>query len=232
MHKKFKLLFIGFLISFGAYSQHDSQAQTILFTAYKKYKTYQNIKINFVSITENKSTGLNQNLEGIAYVKGLHHVIELPDREIISDGHTIWTYMKASQQLFISNYDPSDGKITPDEIFREDFLSKGLRYTYIDQDSEESQGGLMPAVRAEDVIEFSPTQPNRNYLNFRLFIDRETHLINHWKVFMKNGSTIDYQLNITPDVEISHNFFKYTPHRFSGVKEVIDLRKPGTVSQN
>ena len=227
MTKKILLLsLVCLLISDLSFSQNDPKAQSILFGAYQKYKTYQNIKINFTTITEHKSRGVYQTQTGVAYVKGMNHVIELNDRDIISDGRTIWTHMKNAKKVFISNYNPNDGKITPDEVFREDFLSRGLTYTYIEQDEQESPGSMLPTVRSEDIIEFLPRESKRNYLKFRLFIDRSTHLVNHWKVFMKNGSTIDYQMNITPNNQIPDSFFKYSAHRFPASAQVVDLRKP------
>ena len=220
------ILLICLLGNSWIFAQNDPKAQSILFGAYQKYKTYQNIKINFTTVTENKSRGLYKTQTGVAYVKDMNHVIELKDREIISDGRTIWTFVKSSKKVFISNYDPNDGKITPDEIFREDFLRRGLTYTYIESDNQESPGGMLPTIRSEDIIEFSPKQSDRNYLKFRLFIDRESHLINHWKVFLKNGSTIDYQMNITPNNQIPDSFFNYSAHRFPASSEVVDLRRP------
>ncbi|MEO1653678.1 MAG: hypothetical protein AAFU64_09045, partial [Bacteroidota bacterium] len=141
----------------------DAKAQNILISAYQNYRNYENIKIQFVSTTDNPSRNLHQSFKGVAYVKGLNHVIQLEDKEIISDGKTIWTYQKNSHKLFISNYNPQDHKITPDEVFREDFLRQGLVYKYLNKESG-SGGAPAPAIRPEHVIEFIPKRNDRNYL--------------------------------------------------------------------
>lgn len=219
-------LFMILLPSFftTALKAQDSKAQGILISAYQNYRSYENIKIQFVSTTDNPSRNFHQSFEGVAFVKGLNHVIQLEDKEIISDGKTIWTYQKNSKKLFISNYNPEDHRITPDEVFREDFLRQGLVYKYINK--ETPQGGApAPAIRPEHIIEFIPKRNDRNYLKFRLYIDETSKLLNHWKVFLKNGSTTDYQMRISPNQELKDSFFKYYSGRYPSGTQIVDLRR-------
>ena len=77
-----------------AYSQTDVKAQTILFAGYQKYKTFQNIKIDFTYKSENVEMNLDQQYTGSGHIQGLRQRINYPDFEVLTDGTNIWPYYK------------------------------------------------------------------------------------------------------------------------------------------
>ncbi len=220
-------LLLSFLFAFPSLlsAQDEAQAKMILYDALQRYKNYRNIKIDFTVLEDNPSRNLHRTRKGTAYIQGSQHVLQINSREITSDGRTIWTYAEKTQKIYISDYDPNDGKITPDEVFREDFLKKDLYYRYIKNPSDDRSTAPEPSRRSEEVIELIPKGPDKNYLKFRVYVDTHTKLLNHWKVYMKNGSTIDYQINMQPNVALNPSFFRYSRGKYPSQAQVVDLRR-------
>jgi outer membrane lipoprotein-sorting protein len=213
----------GFYTSLIA--QNDPQAEAILFTAYQKYKTYQNVKIDFTCTNENKERGLKQTYTGSGHIQGIKYRIQYPDREMITDGANIWTYYKAAKQVHINTYNNKDGLLTPDEVFREDFLTSGLVYKYIGDNSKELGEDLTANQNIVDIIGFQPKDNKRQYIKFRVHIDRKSKLMNAWEVFLKNGGTIFYRVKITPNTKIPANHFILDEKTLPKDTKVTDFRK-------
>jgi outer membrane lipoprotein-sorting protein len=206
-------------------AQNDPQAEAILFTAYQKYKTYQNVKIEFTCTNENKERGLKTTYSGSGHVQGVKHRIQYPEREVITDGNNIWTYYKNSKQVVITTYNNKDGLLTPDEVFREDFLTSGLVYRYVGDNSKQLSEDLTSNQNIVDIIEVLPKDSKRQYIRFNIYIDRKTKLMSAWEVFFKNGGSVLYRVKITPNTNIPANHFVFDKLQFPKDVKVNDLRK-------
>lgn len=219
----FKLLLIFTLFAQNIFAQTDQKAQLILLESYANYRTYNNVKLNFTVINEHKERNLYQSHDGTAYVSGKKHVVELPDQQVITDGTNVWTYNKTSKQILITKYNPNDGMITPDEIFREDFLTSGLIYKYLETKTQSND--LTTNKNAIDQIEFTPKDKKRKYTKFIISIDQKTKLMTNWKVFLNNGGTVTYKMKITPNVNVASNFFTFDKAKYPKDVQVSDFRK-------
>ncbi len=222
MKYTFFTLFFAFTCSLPAHCQTDAKAQTILFGAYQKYKTYQNIKIDFVYKSENAEYKLDQQYTATGCVQGLRHKITYPDREVLTDGKSIWTYHKNRKTVIISTYDPKDGLLTPDEVFREDFLSSGLMYKYVGENKDAVKAGTE---KPADIIEFAPKEHSRQYMKFRIWINKETSLMDSWRIWLRNGTYTTYTVTITPDVKLEPKFFDFDTSKLPKDVKIVDSRK-------
>lgn len=222
MRKYILFLIVSALAYAPAYSQTDVKAQTILFTGYQKYKIFQNIKIDFTYKSENKDLNLDQQSTGTGYIQSLRQRITYPDFEVLTDGTNIWTYYKKQKNVAITTYNPNDGMLTPDEIFREDFLHSGLTYKYIAENTDEVKAGT---AKPADIIEFVPKDGKRTYMKFRIWINKETNLMDKWVIWLKNGTVTTYTVKITPDVKLEPKFFDFDTSKLPKDVKVIDKRK-------
>ncbi len=222
MKKTHFFIFIFLLLACPrAYSQTDVKAQTILFGGYQKYKTFKNVKIDFAYKSENKEMNLDQQYTGSGYIQGLRQRISYPDFEVLTDGTNIWTHYKKNKNVSITTYNPNDGMLTPEEIFREDFLHSGLTYKYISDNANEAPA----AGKQADIIEFIPKEGKRNYQKFRIWINKETSLMDKWVIWLKNGTVTSYTVSITPDVKLEPKFFDFDTSKLPKDTKVIDRRK-------
>jgi outer membrane lipoprotein-sorting protein len=221
--KLLSFIAIYFLFLNIAKSQNDLKAQTILFEAYQKYKTYKNVRISFSTKIENLETKKTTNYEGKGYIEGVKYFIEYPEETILSDGKSIWSYPKSKKVVKIIEYNPNDGMLTPDEIFREDFIKSGLVYKYVKEEKDNTD--LTGKAKKLDVIDFFPKENNRKYVSFRVWIDQNTKLITSWHVIMKNLSTLTYQIRLVPNDKIVGNPFVFDKTNFPKDVKIIDLRK-------
>lgn len=215
------LLFFCTILPFTLWAQDNLKAQMVLFDAYKKYKAYKNVQIDFISTTDHKAQ--HSELNGTGYVQGLHYVIDYPDRKVISDGKSIWTYMPVQNKVFIRTYDPDDSALTPDKIFREDFMTRGLLYKYIENNPEDID--ITTDAEPADIVELIPKDRRKDYFKFRIYIDRSTQLMNKWVVFMKSGGKVTYNLKITPNVTIEPGIFTFDATQYGNSLKVVDFRK-------
>lgn len=222
MNRLCSALFALILACAPAYSQTDTKAQTILFTGYQKYKTFQNVKIDFVYKSENAAYNLDQQSTGTGFIQGLRQRLIYPEFEVLTDGTSIWTYYKKNKNVTITTYNPNDGMLTPDEIFREDFLRSGLSYMYVAENTDEVKAGTdKPA----HIIEFTPKDGKRNYVKFRIWLNKETNLMDKWVIWLKNGTVTSYVVKITPDVKLEPKFFDFDTSKLPKDVKIIDKRK-------
>jgi len=223
MRYTFLSLLLLLSCSLPAYSQNDDlKAQAILFGAYKKYKTYQNVKIDFTYKSENAEYKLDQQYTATGYVQGVRHKISYTDHDVLTDGVSIWTYYKQRKSITITKYDPKDGMLTPDEIFREDFLQSGLVYKYVGDNKDAVKAGTE---KPADIIEFAPKGRERTYMKFRIWINKDTNLMDSWRIWLRNGTFTTYNVKITPDVVLEPKFFDFDTSKLPKDVKIIDTRK-------
>jgi outer membrane lipoprotein-sorting protein len=221
--KKTLFCFVWWAVScLPTYAQNDIKAQTILFTGYQKYKTFQNIKMDFAHKSVNEALKLDQQYTGTGYVQGNKHRIMYAEYEVLTDGTNIWTYYKQRKNVNITLYDPKDGMLTPEEIFREDFLQSGLTYKYIGENTDEVKAG---SAKPADIIEFFPKDGKRTYTKFRIWINKETNLMDKWVTWLRNGTVTTYTITITPNVKLEPKFFDFDTSKLPKDVKITDRRK-------
>ncbi len=222
---KYLLIFSVFFMYFNTYivAQNDLKAKGILMEAYQKYKTYKNVRIIFNTKITNIETNKTTSYDAKGYIEGVKYFIEYPEETTFSDGKSIWNYPKSKKTVKIIDYNPNDGMLTPDEIFREDFMKSGLTYTYLK--SETQQGDLTGKAKTLDVIDFFPKENNRKYTSFRVWIDSNTKLITSWYVNMRNNSQITYTIKLIPNDKITGTPFYFDKTKFPKDVKIIDVRK-------
>src|SRR6476661_2933218 len=80
----------------------DPNAKKILDGVSAKFRTFKSVQAKFALKIENASGKNLGNKAGNVYMKGTKYRISVPGQEIFSDGSTVWTYEKASNEVTIS----------------------------------------------------------------------------------------------------------------------------------
>ncbi|MBL7754816.1 MAG: outer membrane lipoprotein carrier protein LolA [Chitinophagaceae bacterium] len=196
-------------------AQGDPKAKTILDNVSKKVKSLKSLKANFsITITGGKNAK-TQVKKGIVYMKGDKYYVTLSGQEIYCDNRTVWTYMKESNEVQVSSFDPNENSFTPSKLFT-NFYDKEYTYKY---GGEQSIGG-----KKVDVIILTPTNKSRQFTKVELLIDKAQSVVAGGKMYEKNGNVYTYSVSgYTPNPALADNMFVFNARKYPNV-EVVDLR--------
>jgi outer membrane lipoprotein-sorting protein len=207
--------FLAFNIA-NAVAQDDAKAKAILDEVSAKNKTYSSIKASFSYNLENKDAKINETQEGSISIKGKKYRLEIAGQEVISDGKSVWTFLKDANEVQINTAEePADDAITPTNIFT--IYEKGFKYKY---EGEKTENG-----KAVFVINLNPIDvKGKPYHTVKLSIDKASKQINSIKVLSKDGNNYTYTVkSFTPNAEMPESTFTFNTAKYPKV-EVIDLR--------
>ncbi len=196
-------------------AQGDAKAKTILDAVSAKVKTLKTLKANF-SITISAAKGAKpQSKKGTVSMKGNKYYVSLSGQEIYCDTKTIWTYMKESNEVQISSFDPNENSFTPTKLFT-NFYDKEYSYKYA--------GEQTIAGKKVDVITLTPTSKAKQYSKVELIIDKASSVVAGGKMYEKNGNVYSYTVSgYTPNPVLADNLFVFDAKKYPKV-EVVDLR--------
>jgi len=222
--KKITLYIVLLLTATHAFAQQDTKAKAILSQISAKFRAYKVVKTDFTFTLDNPQAGAKQTQKGvlIADAKTGKFKVTLFDpanktgvqQEIISDGKTQWTYLKADKEVQVNNAGKSDDELNPAQLFT--FYEHGYKYVYTGD--QKFNGKLC------QVIDLSPEDAGKNFFKIRLSIDKVKKQLYSATIFDKGGSHYTYILNnITPNIKVSASEFVYDKKAHPGV-EVVDLR--------
>jgi outer membrane lipoprotein carrier protein len=214
MKKVLALLAFSVTMAHAASAQQDPKAGKILDQMSAKYQALKGFKANFTQTLENDAAKVKENLSGDITVSGQKFRLKLNGQEVINNGQTMWTYMKAENEVNISDFDPDEQEVSPTQIFT--LYKKGYKYSYVQETKE--------AGEACDVIELSPENKDNPVFKVRLTVSKVDKSVKSWKMFKKNGNRYTYTIRkFQPNPPMDATTFNFDKTKYKGVK-VIDLR--------
>lgn len=195
--------------------QNDPKAQEILDAMSQKYKEMSSFKAKFTYTLENDNSKIKESSKGEILVKGGKFRLKLGDHEIINNGTTVWTYMKESNEVNISTYEPDDDDLNPTKIFT--MYKKGYKYILM---SEHNEGG-----KVYSTVDLEPIDRTKSTMSkVRIVINKKDKTVKSWKIFEKNGNRFAYVVDaFTPNQKVEDTEFAFDKSKYPGVTEV-DLR--------
>jgi outer membrane lipoprotein carrier protein len=201
-----------FVVRFSA-AQNDSKALAILDAMSNKYKEIPAFRAKFTYALENPN-GVNEVSEGEIVVKGGKFILKLGGQEIINNGTTVWTYMKESNEVNISDYEPDENDITPTKIYT--MYKKGYKYLFLEEKLE--------AGKSYEIVDLVPEDKKNQFYKVRIEINKKDKSVKSWKVFEKSGNRYLYTVKSFERLnKVEDNVFSFDKTKYKGV-EVIDLR--------
>jgi outer membrane lipoprotein carrier protein len=195
-------------------TQQDGRAEKTLNEMSKKYQAMKAYSASFSQTMENPNANIKETMKGDITVMGNKFRLSMDGHEIINNGSTIWTYMKNENEVNISDYDPSDEEITPNQIYN--MYKKGYKYNFV---KEEKQGG-----QVYEIIELTPEDRSNPVFKVELTINQKDKTLKSWKMFRNNGNRYTYLITkFSPNPPVAAADFSFDKSKYKGVK-VIDLR--------
>ncbi len=194
-------------------AQNDPKAGEILDAMSAKYKAIPAFRASFTYSLENPGSGVKENMSGDITVKNGKFYLKMGDQEIINNGSTVWMYLKESNEVNISDYEPEQEAITPTNIYT--IYKKGYKYSYVEQKKE---GGQL-----YDVVDLTPENKNNQIYKIRMMVNRKDRSVKNFKTFEKNGNRSYYVISKFTPTEVDDKTFVFDKNKYKGV-EVVDLR--------
>jgi outer membrane lipoprotein-sorting protein len=207
-----KLLIIALLVGFTltSFAQNDTKATAILDQVSVKTKSYKTIKIDFTYAMDNAKEKIHDKFKGTLLSKGDKYKLTAAGQDVISDGKTIWTYLKDANEVQINNAGEDDDSFTPTKLlsgYGKDYKSKFI----------EEKGN-------DQVIELYPLKKGKTFTKVRLTIDKTKKQISKFIIYDRSGSTFSYIVDkFVADQAIADNVFTFNKAEHPGV-EINDMR--------
>ncbi len=213
-----KILFTStlWLLSVGvmmAQSSHDPKAQKILDAMSEHYQKIGSFKSDFSYEMEIPNQSAPEVFEGQIVVKDDMFRLKMGGQEVINNGSTVWTYLEEVNEVNIDDYDPSEGDISPTQIYNA--YQRGFKYLYVEDETIND--------KTYKIVDLIPENNDNQFFKIRLHID-ESNVLKRWKIFEKNGTRYTYSINnFDPDTNVEEDVFTFNKKDYKGV-EVVDLR--------
>jgi outer membrane lipoprotein-sorting protein len=201
------ILGLMLLVTSTTFAQKDKRAQTILDAMSQKYKSLNSYKAAF------SYTGA-ESYKGDLTVKNDRFRLAMGDQEVFSDGKTMSTYIKETNELNVQDQEKGASELNPTEIYN--LYKRGFDYKFV---KEQKQGG-----RTMEIIQLTPNKKKINVASVQLAIDKADKSIRNWLITDKNGKKSTYTItSFTPNVNVPDTYFVFDKAKHPGV-EVVDLR--------
>lgn len=207
------VLFISANTVFGQTS--DANAVKLLKAVGQKYSAYKTMQMDISLTIENQDAKSKETKTGKVSSKGNMFKAEMGNQTIISDGKTLWTYLKDVNEVQINNFEQGQDIMTPNDIFKiaeKDYLAyMGEKVT---------EGG-----KSLQIIELTPKNKSLSFSKIKMYIDVSDNSVKRGVVYDKNAIHYTYSIsNLKTNMELSDSTFKFDKSKYPGV-EVIDLRE-------
>ena len=195
-------------------AQNDKTSQDILKGLSDRYKSFNTVDADFTYVIESAQDKTNEKQKGKVYLKGAKYKLLIVGQEVYCDGSTVWTYLKDSKEVQITDPSTKADAITPANIFN--MYDKGFNSKFVD---EKVEGGI-----AVQTIDLMPIDTKKKFFKIRLTVNKTEKQIISSKIFDKNGNKITYTIDtFHHDNPLDDSMFKFNIASYPGI-EVIDLK--------
>ena len=195
----------------------DPAAKKILDAVSKKVSQSKGIRIKFTYTTDNRQNNYHDTQKGYVFLEGQKFKVIIPKTEIISDGKSVWTYMKEDNEVTISETDTSEVSIfNPGKLFTA--YKHGFKYLLIGVETIDNI--------KYNVIDLYPEDTeNSPYSIIRIKINKTTNEIYSLKTSGKSG--VDYTFKVIEyktNIKLPEILFNFDKTKYPGDIEITDMR--------
>jgi len=208
--KKLLLIILVAGLAISAFAQNDKKATAILDEVSVKTKAYKTIKIDFTYAMDNAKQKIHDKFKGTLISKGDKYKLTAAGQDVISDGKTVWTYLKDAKEVQINNVGEDDDSFTPTKLlsgYGKDFKAKFI----------EEKGN-------DQILELYPLKKGKTFTKVQLTIDKAKKQISKFIIYDRSGSTFSYIVDkFVTDQPIADAVFTFNKADHPGV-EFNDMR--------
>ena len=191
----------------------DDGAREVLEKVRQKYDSIQDARLKFSQTVRFERTNLEQSSDGTLLLKkGNRYRLELGEQTIVTNGATVWSYSRGTNQVIIDKFKLDERLLTPEKVLAgapEDFVPTSL--------GKEKMAG-------KDVIALKLVPRNeQTFMSLlKLWVDDSSWLIRKAEVTDANGKKTEYEIeDVMMNTGLDDSLFSYEIPE--GV-DVVDLR--------
>jgi len=201
-------------VTYSTNKESDPKARAILKTVSNKMKLDQGVVIEFNLVTQAaESSPVTQ--KGKAQIKADKFYLELADRLMVSDGRTLWVYLKKRNEIQIQEASTvTEDAISPYRLIK---IHESPEFVYIWTGEAKNNGSLT------DIIEFKPLDTNAEYFKIKAEVDRAKSVYKKITLYFKSGDQYHLQLTSQSNNNLPLSLFTLDPKTFPGA-HIEDLR--------
>ncbi|MHB2156597.1 LolA family protein [Calditrichota bacterium GD2] len=180
----------------------------------KKYDDIKNFKASFEKIETFQLTGSQIVTSGKLFIKdGKKYRFETEDQLVISDGETVWTYNRLSNQLLIDRVRKNSGALLPRDI-----LFKFPKTHYATLLGEDEMDG-----KKVYIVKLDPKEEAQGYFSsVKIWVQDDAWQIVKIEITDLNGNKSIFLLSqIDTRATLSDDLFKFTA---TPDMDVVDMR--------
>ena len=186
------LFFALLCLTTGLFAQAsaDPQAKALLDKMKVRYQSYETLGADFTLLLDIPGEDLVTQ-KGVLKQQGEKFRLDLDQQTIISNGETIWLYLKNNQEVQINDAEfdeeAAEGFMSPQDLLK--IYERGdMDYALV---SEQPQNG-----RVVQQVEFKPLdRDGAEYSKLRMTVDKQTLDIVSVIAFAKDGSRYTFKLD-------------------------------------
>lgn len=199
------------VVSIFSFSQSkDQKASALLDQVSVKAKSHKSIKVDFSYSMVNPKARIKEEKSGTLLVSGDRYRMSVAGQTVISDGTTIWTYLKESNEVQVNTLDNKDDAMTPSKLltsYNANYKAKMIKANDA----------------ATESVELTPNN-SKNFTKAILGIDKVKKQVKSFTLYDKGGNVFTYTIkNYVTDTPVTPADFVFDSKKFPGV-EVIDMR--------
>ena len=143
--------------------------------------------------------------------KGNKYRIELEDQTIVTDGKSVWSFMKINNQVFIDKYKEDPQSFSPDKVL----VNVPQHYTAAILGKEKNQG------HETSILKLMPIDPKANIQWMKVWVDDDRLMKKIQVLDISDNLTTYFIETIKINTGLNDSQFQFTP---PNDVEVIDLR--------
>ena len=195
-------------------AQYDQKALAILDAVSLKYQKMPAFKADFKYALKSDVEKIDESFNGSLTVKGNKYHLKMKDQEIYNDQTTIWTYLKESNEVNITDNDPKDNDFTPARIYM--MYKKGYKYAFVEESTIDG--------KVCEIVDLTPEDRSNDIFRIRMVVDKKEKLIKSWEVSEKKGRRYNFSIfKLEPAVQVKDNYFQFDKAKHPNVY-TVDLR--------
>lgn len=191
----------------------DETAAEILERVRERYEKIEDAEILFSQEIIFSKTSLEQKSSGRLLLKKENmYRLELNDQTVVTDGSTVWSYSRATEQVLIDSFKVDDRFLTPEKVLTggpDDFSATLL---------EREKSGKTGLV----VLKLAPRSDDSFITSLKLWVDEDSWLIRQVEVLEFSGKKTTYIISdLNTNIGLPADTFSFIPPEGA---EVVDLR--------
>ena len=210
--KKNIILLLSVLLSITSFNSQDSEtkARDILSKISEETNSYSNMSFNFNLAI--KSQDINETQIGSAILSGEKFYYSTEDRQVNSDGKSVWTYMKEDNECYIDDINDLSEGLNPSEIMT--IWEDNFKVNFIDE-------SIVGSEKIQKIKLYPIDVKNSKYHTVILKVNEEIKQIKSATIKTKDGVTLIFSISeMEANKKIKEGQFSWNSTNYPGVDEI------------